>query len=166
MSPAREKEAGDEFRWPVRVYHEDTDGQGVVYHANFLKYYERARTEWLRSLGWSQTDLRERHAVALVVRGMEIGFVRPAYFDDRLEASARMVRLCRASLTVEQTIARAAGAGRELVNEARVRIACIDAVRLRPRRWPEPLFRSLRQPRGIGGIRGVVRADAPADGGG
>ncbi len=163
MSAARESEAGDEFRWPVRVYHEDTDGQGVVYHANFLKYYERARTEWLRSLGWSQAELRERHAVALVVRRMEVGFVRPAYFDERLEASARMVRLCGASLTIEQTIARAAGAGagRELVNEARVRIACIDAVRLRPRRWPEPLLRSL-QPQGA---RGAVRAGAPADGG-
>src|SRR6188474_3375586 len=69
------------FSWPVRVYHEDVDGSGVVYHANYLKFLERARTEWLRSLGFEQTELAVRHNVAFVVRSLSIDYLKPAAFN-------------------------------------------------------------------------------------
>lgn len=132
---------GGGFRWRVRVYHEDTDGQGAVYHANYLRYLERARTEWLRALGWEQTALRERHGALLVVSSMETAFRGAARFDECLEVGVTMRQLRGASLLLAQDITRMSG---EPVVDAMVRIACIDAESRRPCRLPETLRARLR----------------------
>jgi acyl-CoA thioester hydrolase len=81
------------FSWSVRVYHEDVDGSGLVYHANYLKFLERARTEWLRALGFEQTELAARHDVAFVVRSLSIEYVKPALFNDELNVSVALAEL-------------------------------------------------------------------------
>lgn len=123
-----------EFRWPVRVYYEDTDAAGLVYHANYLKFMERARTEWLRALGHSQDDLRDRLGIVLVVRHMTLDFLRPARLDQQLEVTTRVISRGGASMHIEQGV-RAAGAG--LLCSAAVDIVCVDATTLKPKRLPE-----------------------------
>lgn len=127
------------FSFPIRVYWEDTDAGGVVYHANYLKFLERARTEWLRSLGHGQQELREREDLVLVIRDMAIDFHKPARLDDLLQASVVPGELRAASLRVAQAITR----GDELLVEARVRIACLAATTFRPRPLPEWLAADL-----------------------
>ncbi|HJU40915.1 MAG TPA: tol-pal system-associated acyl-CoA thioesterase [Tahibacter sp.] len=126
------------FSWPVRVYWEDTDAGGVVYHASYLRFLERARSEHLRALGIEQERLRTDNGVTFVVRDMTIGFVRPARLDDVLTVTVVLVERRNASLVFEQRILHAAD-GCVLV-EARVRAACIDAASFRPRPIPEGLF--------------------------
>ena len=93
-----------EFTWPIRVYYEDTDAAGVVYHSNYLKYMERARTEWLRKLGFSQEVLREETGNIIVVSEMDIKFVRPAKLDDMLEVNSVLIKVTGASFLFEQSI--------------------------------------------------------------
>ena len=81
------------FNWPVRVYYEDTDAEGVVYYANYLKFYERSRTEWLRSLGISQEILKNRHNIIFVVKNVSIDYRRPALLDDELTVTAEVAQL-------------------------------------------------------------------------
>ena len=126
------------FSWPVRVYWEDTDAGGVVYHASYLRFLERARSEHLRALGIEQERLRTDNGVAFVVRDMTIGFVRPARLDDVLTVTVVLVERRNASLVFEQRILHAAD--RSVLVEARVRAACIDAASFRPRPIPEGLF--------------------------
>ncbi len=121
-----------EFVWPVRVYWEDTDAGGVVYYANYLKFLERARSEWLRSLGFEQDEMAERDGVLFVVRRVEADYLSPARFNDLLTVSSRLVEIGRASLQMAQTIAR----GDKPLFEARVRVACVDAHDFRPVRIP------------------------------
>ena len=128
------KERNREFRWPVRVYYEDTDAAGLVYHSNYLKFMERARTEWLRHLGHSQEELRTQSGIVLVVRRMDIQFMRPARLDQLLDVVARVKHCGGASLLFEQTVC---NTGAEPLCNAQVEIACIDAVTLKPRRLPE-----------------------------
>lgn len=127
------------FSFPIRVYWEDTDAGGVVYHANYLNFLERARTEWLRSLGHGQQGLRDREDLVLVIRDMAIDFHKPARLDDLLQASVVPGELRAASLRVAQAITR----GDELLVEARVRIACLTATTFRPRPLPEWLAADL-----------------------
>lgn len=122
-----------EFRWPVRVYYEDTDAAGLVYHGNFLKFMERARTEWLRELGHSQGDLRDTAGMVFVVRHMELDFLRPARLDQLLEVTARVARCGGASMRMEQSVFHDA----ELLCSAVVDVVCIDAATLKPKRLPE-----------------------------
>ena len=91
-----------QFDWPVRVYYEDTDGGGVVYHANYLKFMERARTEWLRSLGFEQTELKSQMRIMFVVRALTLQYLRPANFDDALMVATRLTRTGRSLLQFEQ----------------------------------------------------------------
>ena len=123
-----------EFRWPVRVYYEDTDAAGLVYHSNYLKFMERARTEWLRHLGHSQEDLRGKEGIVFVVRHLDVHFLRPARIDQLLDVTARIKHCGGASLLFEQTVC---DTGAELLCNAQVEVACIDAVTLKPRRLPE-----------------------------
>lgn len=125
--------AAREFRWPVRVYYEDTDAAGLVYHSNFLKFMERTRTEWLRDLGHSQGDLRAAAGMLFVVRHVELDFLRPARLDQLLEVTARVVRRGGASMRVEQAVRDEAG----LLCHGIVDIVCIDAVTLKPKRLPK-----------------------------
>jgi len=126
------------FSWPVRIYWEDTDASGVVYHASYLRFLERARTEHLRALGIEQERLRTENSVAFVVRDMAIDFVRPARLDDVLAVTVDRIERRGASLVFRQQILRATD--RSVLVEARVRAACIDAASFRPRPIPEGLL--------------------------
>jgi acyl-CoA thioester hydrolase len=128
------------FSHPVRVYWEDTDAGGVVYHAQYLAFLERARTEWMRALGHGQVELRERFGLLFAVRAMRIDFRLPARLDDALEVSVRL-RACRkASLLVEQSIVRAG----TLLLDAEVKVAALDAERFRPMAIPDALYSRLK----------------------
>src|SRR5688572_23792856 len=120
------------FRHALRVYWDDTDGGGVVYHGSYVRMFDRARAEWLHALGVGQQMLREGD-VLLAVRSMEIDFRKPARLDDELSISARVEDLRPASLTVAQELSRAG----ECLVTARVRLACLQASTFRPRAMPE-----------------------------
>lgn len=129
------------FHWPIRVYWEDTDAGGVVYHARYLHFLERARSEWLRAAGHGQQALREQAGVVFVVHHMQLAFNAPARLDDLLLASVQPVERRSASFIVQQALQREPGA-KPLV-EARVRIACLDALRFRPRPIPDHLLQEI-----------------------
>lgn len=122
-----------EFIWPVRVYYEDTDAGGVVYYANYLKFLERARTEWLRGLGFEQDQLRDEHGLLFAVSRLQLSYNRPARFNDELTVSVRINRLGKASLDLEQAVLNARG---ELLCSGEVRIACVDANLFKPKAIP------------------------------
>jgi len=124
------------FIWPVRVYWEDTDAGGVVYYANYLKFLERARTEWLRKLDVHQTELADRDGVIFVVRRAEADYLRSARFDDALEVFCWLRHLGRASLEMEQTVMR----GDETLLTARIKVACVTTVEFRPARIPDHIL--------------------------
>jgi acyl-CoA thioester hydrolase len=107
------------FSHPVRVYWEDTDAGGVVYHAQYLAFLERARSEWMRALGRGQEPLRAEHDLVFAVRAMRIGFRAPARLDDLLEVSVALAECRRASLVLAQAVRR----GGELLLDAEVRLA-------------------------------------------
>ncbi len=123
------------FQWPVRVYYEDTDAGGVVYHAAYLCFLERARTEWLRHLGLEQDALRREEGILFAVRSLSIDYLRPARFNDELIATVSVAQMGRASFDFDQTIER----GETLLCRARVRVACIDADAFRPRAIPQSI---------------------------
>ncbi|HEX6832739.1 MAG TPA: tol-pal system-associated acyl-CoA thioesterase [Rudaea sp.] len=126
------------FSWPVRVYWEDTDAGGVVYHASYLRFLERARTEWLRSHGLDQSDVRRRHNVVFVLRDIELSFLKPARLDDELLATVVTVERRSASMTFSQFILRAADG--DVLVRAQVRAACVSADGFEPCRIPLNLF--------------------------
>ena len=126
------------FVWPVRVYWEDTDAGGVVYHAGYVRFLERARSEWLRARGVAQQKLREEHGILFVVADMQLRFLAPARLDDELEVRVNGFTRRSASLVFSQCILRPAD-GATLV-EAQVRAACIDAARYKPARIPDFLL--------------------------
>jgi len=123
-----------EFDWPVRVYYEDTDTGGVVYHSQYLNFMERARTEWLRSLGFEQDVLIKQHHCIFAVHSMQINFKRPARFNDALIVRSRLVSISGASLSFEQKVF----CENELLCQAEVKVACLDSNRFRP--MPIPSF--------------------------
>jgi acyl-CoA thioester hydrolase len=127
------------FIWPVRVYWEDTDAGGVVYYANYLRFLERARSEWLRALGFEQDALRDEQGVVFVVRRVEVDYLLPARFNDALEVSVSPVRIGGASLVVEQTVNR----GVTPLIAARVTLACVDAVQFKPVKIPAFILQAL-----------------------
>ena len=94
------------FSWPTRIYWEDTDAGGVVYHARYVAFMERARTEWMRALGYGQERMRAEHGMVFAVRSMQMDFIRPARLDDTLQVSARLVQLKKASMVFDQQILR------------------------------------------------------------
>jgi acyl-CoA thioester hydrolase len=126
------------FSWPVRVYWEDTDAGGVVYHAAYLRFLERARSEWLRACGVAQQRLREEHGILFVVADMQVKFLAPARLDDVLHADITAFTRRSASMRFAQCILRPAD-GTPLI-EAGVRAACIDAASYKPRRIPDSLL--------------------------
>ncbi len=130
------------FFWPVRVYYEDTDFGGVVYHANYLRFLERGRTEWLRFLGFEQDDLRERLGVQFVVVGMQLAFHRPACFNHELSVSVKVTDIKRASMMFDQTIIDASDEN-ALVCSAQVRAACVNSVTLKPKPLPREIVAEL-----------------------
>lgn len=133
------------FVWPVRVYYEDTDAGGVVYHANYLKYLERARTEWLRHLGFEQDEVRRRLGVMFVVTGLALDYHRPARFNDELVVSVGILRKRRASVTFAQAI-HSAAVGHARLCSAEVTVACVNCETFKPQPWPHKIAVELRQP--------------------
>ncbi|MBP6902619.1 MAG: tol-pal system-associated acyl-CoA thioesterase [Burkholderiaceae bacterium] len=135
------------FRHPVRVYWEDTDAGGVVFYANYLKFFERARTEWLRAAGIAQQALREDTGAIFVVSDTTLRYLAPARLDDALSVTVQPTEASRASLALAQQAWR----GDQLLCEGTIRIACVDAGTFRPRRLPlaitELLARSQPLPR-------------------
>ena len=129
------------FVWPIRVYYEDTDSGGVVYYANYLKFMERARTEWLRARGFEQDALLRDRRLLFAVRWLDLDYHRPARFNDRLEVVSRIAHVGRARLTFAHTVQRADSA--ETLCNARVQVACIDADRFQARRMPRDLLREI-----------------------
>lgn len=123
------------FSWRLRVYWEDTDAGGAVYHAGYLRFLERARTEWLRTRGLGQTELREQGGVLFVVREITVAYEKPARLDDELEADVVVMQRRSASLLLQQALRRVRDG--ETLTRARVRVACVDAQDWRPRRIPE-----------------------------
>jgi acyl-CoA thioester hydrolase len=125
------------FSCPVRIYWEDTDAGGIVYYANYFRFMERARTEWLRSLGIEQESLRIEHGMLFVVVSAEAAFHRPARYADILQVTCRVQKATRASLTLQQDIVRSSDA--LLLVSGSVRVACLDAEKFRPRPLPPSL---------------------------
>lgn len=121
------------FSFGIRVYWEDTDAGGVVYHASYLRFLERARTEWLRAQGFGQQALRESEDLVLAVRDMTIDFRKPARLDDQLQVSVVLAQRRSASLLITQVISR----GDQALVHASVRVACLVASSFRPRPLPE-----------------------------
>lgn len=128
------------FVWPVRIYYEDTDSGGVVYHANFLKFMERARTEWLRSLGFEQDAMRLDLSVIYVVHSAQLDFLRPARFNDQLEVTVEVAHIGGTSITFAQEV----WCGDTLACRGQVRIVSLDADTFRPRPSPAAVVESLQ----------------------
>lgn len=128
-----------QFNWPVRVYYEDTDAGGVVYHSQYLNYLERTRTEWLRNLGYVQTQMRDDYAIVFVVRHIQIDFIKPARFDDALIVSATLAKKSGVSLKFNQTIMRDG----ELLIQAKVDVVCVDVNKFKPTRIPQQMLKHL-----------------------
>ena len=128
------------FSWPARVYWEDTDGGGIVYYANYLRFLERARTEWLRSLGYSQHILAREPGIVFTVAGLTAEYRRPARLDDELTITCVPRAERAATIRFEQAIFRGRDPGGEPpIFTAEVRVVCVDAHTLNPRRLPESL---------------------------
>lgn len=140
MPPTTRPHQETRFFWPVRVYYEDTDAGGVVYYANYLRFFERARTERLRAIGFEQDVLRERSGVLFAVRTVQAEYLKPARFNDALRVSAEVSELRRASLSFNQQILR----GDELLCEARVRIVCLTDGALKPTAIPDDLMQRIK----------------------
>ena len=128
------------FSHPIRVYWEDTDAGGVVYHAQYLAFLERARSEWLRARGKGQELLRREHDLVFAVRAMQVDFRQPARLDDVLEVSVVLVECRRASLVLAQAIRRDGA----LLLDAQVRVAALGAGDFRPRAVPDALYAELK----------------------
>ena len=126
------------FRWPIRVYYEDTDAGGVVYHANYLRFMERARTEWLRQLGFEQDRLLAEEGVLFAVRAASLEYLRPARFNECLQVGVAIETRGRASLSFIQRITREPD--EELIVDGRVKIACLQAEGLRPYAIPQRII--------------------------
>ena len=130
--------------WMCRVYFEDTDAGGVVYYANYLKFYERGRTEFLRTLGYEQDQLLQQNIV-FVVRNICVDFKQAARFNEQLRINTRVATIKRASLVFEQSIYRVSDDQEELINQAEVVIVCVDSDRFIPTAIPQDIVRALKQ---------------------
>ena len=131
------------FEWPIRVYYEDTDAQGVVYYANYFRFMERARTEWLRALGVDQVALVDEKRRIFVVTETKAEFVVPARFNDEIVVTARLASLTRATFDIEQNIYLGSLDG-ELLLRGSVRAAYLNADTMRPTRVPASIFEEVK----------------------
>ena len=121
--------------WPIRIYYEDTDSGGVVYHSNYLKYMERARTEWLRDFEIDQKALKDNLNLMFVVHEIDIKFIRPAVFNDEIEVQTKLEKLGSVKIELEQKIFRSS----ELLIESRVVVASVNSISMKPMRIPNEI---------------------------
>ncbi|MGK5027747.1 tol-pal system-associated acyl-CoA thioesterase [Janthinobacterium sp. RB2R34] len=127
------------FQWDVRVYYEDTDAGGIVYYANYLKFFERARTEWLRAIGVEQQELLEKHDALFVVKSVSADYHAPARLDDTVRLTLNIAKMGRASIVFLQQAWR----GETLLNTAQVKVGCVDSS-MRPRPVPDAVAERMR----------------------
>jgi acyl-CoA thioester hydrolase len=140
------------FEWPIRVYYEDTDAGGIVFYANYLKFFERARTEWLRACGIDQQRLAESDGVVFVVRRTAVEYSAPARLDDTIRVVSRIERLGRASVDFHQEAWRDG----VLLAAGDVRVASVDRVSIRPAPVPDAVAEGLRRgPHAAGAMHGA-----------
>lgn len=139
---------GNRFIWRVRAYYEDTDATGVVYHANYLRYLERARTEWLRHFGYDQQRLKDETGIAFTIASLQIEYRIPARLDDELDVSVELERLGKASMKLIQE-ARFAGSA-ELSAAAQVRVACVSMENFKPNQIPDEIIDAVSKETGYG----------------
>lgn len=128
------------FNWTVRVYYEDTDAGGIVFYANYLKFFERARTEWLRAAGIGQQELLDAQGMAFVVKNANIDYVAPARLDDEIRLTTTIQKLGRASVHFFQQAWR----GEQLLTSANVKVGCVDAKTMRPSPLPDAVAAKMR----------------------
>ncbi len=133
-----------QFVWPVRVYWEDTDAGGIVFYANYLKFFERARTEWLRSLGIEQSALRETSGGMFVVSDVAVRYRQPARLDDELIVTAWPLEVGRASMTIQQQAFLKTPTGKTLLCDGNIRIGWVDASTYKPARIPLNLLEIMK----------------------
>ncbi|MFO1317354.1 MAG: tol-pal system-associated acyl-CoA thioesterase [Burkholderiales bacterium] len=136
------REPSQPFRFAIRVYYEDTDAAGVVYYANYLRFMERARTEWLEAIGFPLARFEREHGVVFVVHRCEIDFRQPARLNDWLDVTVEPVDRGPARLVARQEVRR----GADVLTSARVTLACVDSARWRPARIPAPLATRMENP--------------------
>jgi acyl-CoA thioester hydrolase len=129
------------FVWPIRVYYEDTDAGGVVFYANYLRFFERARTEMLRAKGFEQDELIANENIIFAVRSAQIEYLSPARFNEQLLVHTEVTQAKKVSLTFEQTITRID----VQLCTATIRIACLDARSLRPKAIPDHLLAQIKK---------------------
>ncbi len=138
-----------EFSWPVRVYYEDTDLGGVVYYANYLKFMERARTEFLRSIGYEQDQLQQELGIIFAVRSANIQYKKPARFNDELNVVTSITSLGRASIHFKQSVilesSHLADSTAGLLSDAEIKIACLNAKKFTPQGIPSPIIEKIRK---------------------
>jgi acyl-CoA thioester hydrolase len=139
VNDGQRRAGGAAFRFALKVYYEDTDAGGVVYYANYLKFMERARTEWLDSLGLPLAAFEQTHGVVFLVHRVEIDYRRPARLNDTLEVTVEVVAHGACRLELRQAVRREP----HTLTDARVTLACVDAAALKPRRMPAPLAAAL-----------------------
>lgn len=127
------------FSWPIRVYYEDTDSGGVVYYANYLKFLERARTEWLRAAGFEQHDIARQYQAVFVVRSVAIEYLKPSLFNDNLQATVELANVRNSQIVLTQRVLRAA----ETLATAEVRVVCVNPATFRPIRIPKAIITKI-----------------------
>lgn len=132
------------FTWTIRVYYEDTDAGGVVFYANYLKFFERARTEWLRAAGFGQQEMTETHRIMFVVKNTAVEYHAPAKLDDELKLSVVVERLGRASVQFLQEAWRMDAEGPRLLSTGRIKVGCVDTASFRPTTIPDAVFERIR----------------------
>ena len=135
---------GPDFCWPLRVYWEDTDAGGIVFYANYLKFFERSRTEWLRSLGIAQQQLKDSSGGIFVVSETNVRYLRPCRLDDELLVTARLLESGRASMTIAQQVLLKSGDTPQLVCEGTIRVGWVNAASLQPARIPAAILDRLK----------------------
>ncbi len=133
------------FTWTIRVYYEDTDAGGVVFYANYLKFFERARTEWLRSAGINQQIMTETHGVMFVVKSTAVDYHAPAKLDNELKLTVVVEKMGRASVQFVQQAWRINGEQQELLATGRIKVGCVDTVRFRPSEIPQEVMLAIQQ---------------------
>ncbi|HIO93039.1 MAG TPA: tol-pal system-associated acyl-CoA thioesterase [Leucothrix mucor] len=132
------------YSLPIRIYYEDTDVGGVVYHSNYLNFFERARTEWLRELGYEQDDLRLKENILFVVRNIDIAYLKPATFNDMVKATVEIKKLGRSSIEFFQQILRSSNQEEnEVLAKGKVIIVCVDAIKFKPVKTPDSIRKAM-----------------------
>lgn len=135
------RSAAQPFAWPVRVYYEDTDAGGVVFYANYLGFMERARTEWLRALGFEQPEMAARDGVLFVVHAVNIKYLKPSRFNDSLQVTVEVVNVGGSRIRFLQRVLR----GNEEITRAEVEVVCVSTDTLRPARMPDAMHATLEK---------------------